>query len=73
MTRARLGGGGEGAWFSFWKGCGQGQYGTRVMSAYRPAFLHYSCFLAAAGCGLSDRGCVAVAGKVEKYGIIILL
>ncbi|PUU81140.1 hypothetical protein B9Z19DRAFT_1077715 [Tuber borchii] len=31
---------------------------TRAVSACRPAFLHYSCFLAAVECGLGDRGCV---------------
>ena len=40
------------------------------LSAYRPAFLHYSCFLADAEYGLGDRGCVTVAGKVEKCDMI---
>ena len=47
---------------------------TRAMSAYRPAFLHYGilAFLLRWKCGLGDRGCVAVAGKVEKYDNIMI-
>ena len=63
---ACLGGGREGAWLSLWKGCGQGQHSCDVRLPTCLSALPYSCFLAAVECGLGDRGCVAVAGKVER-------